>query len=71
MQLLRLLVVLAKLALVPVLLVLLQVTRGAMHQRLRLQSQLLMMHGQTQVLLQWAMTLRSKNGFLIFKLNFL
>jgi hypothetical protein len=70
MQLLRLLVVLVKPALAPVL-VLLQVTRGAMHQRLRLQSQLLMMRGQTQVLLQWAMTLRSKNGFLIFKLNFL
>jgi hypothetical protein len=60
MQLLRLLVVLAKPALAPVLLVQLQVTRGAMHQRLRLQSQLLMMHGQTQVLHQWATTLRSK-----------
>jgi hypothetical protein len=60
MQLLRLLVVLAKPALAPVLLVLLQVTRGAMHQRPRLQSQLLMMHGQTQVLHQWATTLRSK-----------
>jgi hypothetical protein len=65
MQLLRLLVVLVKLVLAQVLL-LLRVTRGAMHQRLRLQSQLLMMRGQTQVLHQWATThlFKSLNNFL-------
>jgi hypothetical protein len=63
MQLLRLLVVLAKLALAPVRVrvqVLLLVTRGAMHQSQWRQNLRLMMHGQTLAFLQWAMTHRSK-----------
>jgi hypothetical protein len=53
MQLLRLLVVLAKLAQAPVLvqLLLLEI-HGAMHQSQWRQSQRLMMHGQTQALHQ-------------------
>jgi hypothetical protein len=66
MQLLRLLVVLAKLAQAPVLVQLLQAIHGAMHQRQWHQSQLLMMHGQTQALLQWATTPLSKFSNLIF-----
>jgi hypothetical protein len=66
MQLLRLLVVLVKLALAPVLAQLLLAIHGAMHQKLQLLSLPLMMHGQTLASTQLATTPLSKslNNFL-------